>query len=250
MVEQLSYRPCTQNPTYELLANGISVNNGCKAKFRVDYSQESLEVECSSKNGPETCDLDIPEGLVARNVEVVEQFSFRPCTQYPTYELLSNGISVNYGCKAKFQVELTPESVEVECSSNNAPVVCDIVVPEGLVVTNVEMVEQLSYRPCIDYPTVELLANGVSVNNGCKAKFRVEYGSDSLEVECSSKKEPVTCNFDIPEGLAATNIEVVEQFSFRPCTQSPTYEILANGVSVNNGCKAKFRVDYYFAVAG
>ncbi|KAL5005895.1 hypothetical protein ScPMuIL_017053 [Solemya velum] len=165
-------------------------------------TSESLEVECSSKNEPVTCGIDIPEGSVATSIEVVEQFSYRPCTQNPTYELLANGISVNNGCKAKFRVDYGQDSLEVDCSGKNEQVACDIDVPEGLVPTNVEVVEQFSYRPCIDYPTVELLANGISVNNGCKAKFRVDYGPEPIEVECSSKNEPVVCDISVTEGFA------------------------------------------------
>ena len=133
-------------------------------------------ISCASQDGGrQFCPADTRGG-----VTMVRQNSNSPCVQGQTWGYDGRGIWVDRGCRADFQVGNSypggpgPGGDTITCeSSHNRRNYC----PIGNVNSNVEMIQQLSQAPCTRGSTWGNDGQGIWVDRGCRATFRVSaYG--------------------------------------------------------------------------
>jgi hypothetical protein len=104
LARKLSSSSCDYRADWGYDANGIWVDNGCRAEFEVGGSSgwkpQVAQVKCESNDGKrQYCRVDTSGG-----VRLVEQLSSARC-QYPvSWGYDPNGIWVNNGCRAVFEV--------------------------------------------------------------------------------------------------------------------------------------------------
>lgn len=114
MVNQRSGSPCIEGQTWGYNRNGIWVDRGCRADFWLGggnhggggypsgggYPNGSRQITCSSNDGKRNyCNAD-----TGRGVRMVNQRSGSPCIQGQTWGFDRNGIWVDRGCRADFQL--------------------------------------------------------------------------------------------------------------------------------------------------
>ncbi len=109
MVRQISGSPCREGETWGYDSNGIWVDRGCRAEFETMSRSgrgwgrgrpSGGTITCSSNSGNhERCVADTRYG-----VRLVRQISGSPCREGETWGYDSNGIWVDRGCRAEFEV--------------------------------------------------------------------------------------------------------------------------------------------------
>ena len=109
LLRQLSGSPCTQGSTWGYDASGIWVDRGCRAEFELiplvtqrggAGTSANISITCSS-NGErrKNCPVNTQGG-----VRLVRQLSGSPCTEGNTWGYDANGIWVDRGCRAEFEI--------------------------------------------------------------------------------------------------------------------------------------------------
>jgi hypothetical protein len=147
------------------------------------HQASAQTINCASQDGGrQFCPADTRGG-----VTMVRQNSNSPCIQGQTWGWDGRGIWVDRGCRADFQVGNSypggpggpgpgpgPGGNTITCeSSHNRRNYC----PIGNVNSNVEMIQQLSQAPCNRGSTWGNDGQGIWVDRGCRATFRVSaYG--------------------------------------------------------------------------
>ena len=118
MVNQRSGSPCIQGQTWGYNRNGIWVDRGCRADFWLGGGYHGggpggypppgggypgggmRQITCSSNNGKRNfCSAD-----TSRGVRMINQRSGSPCVQGQSWGFDRNGIWVDRGCRADFQL--------------------------------------------------------------------------------------------------------------------------------------------------
>ena len=113
MVNQISGTPCVQGSTWGYDNNGVWVDRGCRAEFATGggdqanrYSNQGYNagyggtLRCSSDDGGRHyCAANTGNG-----VTMVRQVSGSPCEQGRTWGIDRQGIWVDRGCRADFQL--------------------------------------------------------------------------------------------------------------------------------------------------
>lgn len=111
----------------------------------------------------------------ARDVRLVRQISGSACIQGKTWGIQGNQIWVDRGCSADFQVMVGGHqggAQIVRCESNSTKYVrCRT---NGRV-ARVELNREISGSRCVQGRTFGFDQNGVWVDKGCRADFRVWY---------------------------------------------------------------------------
>jgi hypothetical protein len=129
-------------------------------------------ITCSSNNGKRNwCDIG-----PSRDVRLVRQISGSPCVRGDTWGLDNRGLWVDRGCRAEFAIggrppgpPPPPPPTIVTCSSNNGKRNwCNI---GGR--RDVHLVRQISGSACIQNSTWGVDRQGLWVDRGCRADFRV-----------------------------------------------------------------------------
>lgn len=112
---QISGSPCTLNQTWGWKGNAIWVNRGCRAEFRV-YSyapRQEPAVEYNDDRAKTTtlkCESEdmnykfCPSQAPIQGARMVRQISGSACTETRTWGWKTDGVWVNKGCRAEFQV--------------------------------------------------------------------------------------------------------------------------------------------------
>jgi len=191
MTRQHSSSPCVQGSTWGFDRQGIWVDRGCRAEFTIGtYNDRPISgpmggimggqgmggqvIACSSDDGRRhICPADTRGG-----VQMTRQHSESPCRQGSTWGFDRQGIWVDRGCRAEFT--LTNYSYhdfrnhwgrggEISCSSDDERRhYC-----ETGPVRSVRLQQQVSGSPCIEGRTWGRDRNGIWVDRGCRAVFRV-----------------------------------------------------------------------------
>jgi len=119
----------------------------------------------------------------------------------------------------------------------------------------VTMVKQNSSSPCVQGQTWGYDGRGIWVDRGCRADFQVGnsypggpggpgpgpgYGGDTITCESSHNRRNY-CSI----GNANSNVEMIQQLSQSPCTRGSTWGNDGQGIWVDRGCRATFRVSAY-----
>ncbi|MDQ6677272.1 MAG: DUF3011 domain-containing protein [Acidobacteriota bacterium] len=113
LVNQISGSPCRYNESWGYDNNGIWVDHGCRAEFATGagdsangYNNQGYNggyggtVKCSSDDGNRHyCAANTSEGIT-----LVRQISGTPCDRGTTWGVDRQGIWVDHGCRAEFQL--------------------------------------------------------------------------------------------------------------------------------------------------
>ena len=194
MVNQRSGSPCQQGSTWGYDRSGVWVDRGCRADFEIGtmgnrgYGRDRnmngnrgqvQTITCSSDDGRRHyCNADTRGG-----VQMVNQRSGSPCQQGSGWGYDGNGIWVDRGCRADFQVgaggnnwnngrrgqDFRNGGATITCSSDDGRRhYCNADTRGG-----VRLVNQRSGSPCQEGATWGYDRNGVWVDRGCRADFQV-----------------------------------------------------------------------------
>ncbi|HWR52047.1 MAG TPA: DUF3011 domain-containing protein [Bryobacteraceae bacterium] len=252
VVRQISGSPCTQGMTWGYDANGIWVDRGCRAEFEVlPYSSSSYAsagtIRCSSDDERRhTCSADTRGG-----VRMVRQISGSPCTQGRTWGYDANGIWVDRGCRAEFEVLPYSSSSyasagTIRCSSDDERRhTCSADTRGG-----VRMVRQISGSPCTQGRTWGYDANSIWVDRGCRAEFEVvPYAAARYGSPGSSRSGITTMNCSSDDGRrhvcpadTRRRVRIVRQLSGSACREGYSWGYDADGIWVDHGCRAEFEI--------
>ena len=107
----------------------------------------------------------------------------------------------------------------------------------------VQLVRQLSKTPCIRGRTWDYDRNGVWVSHGCRAEFQAGYGGgyspgQGQAIRCESvDNRQRYCRVD-----TRGSVQLVRQLSKTRCIQGVNWGWDRNGIWVDRGCRAEFRV--------
>jgi hypothetical protein len=190
LADRLSKSGCEQGRDWGWDRDGIWVDNGCRAVFEVgggdsaghDYqgsSSSTHRVTCeSSDNRREFCRTDTSGG-----VRLVDRLSKSGCEQGPDWGWDRDGIWVDNGCRAVFEVGgghsgshgyhgSSSSTHRVTCeSSDNRREYCRTNTSGG-----VRLVDRLSKSSCELGRDWDWDRDGIWVDNGCRAVFEVGGG--------------------------------------------------------------------------
>lgn len=211
-------------------------------------AQPGVLVRCESQNNTRnTCGVDARNRLVTIN----QQLSDNPCIVGKTWGVSSdrNEIWVDDGCRAEFQVggstvAATALGYSVVCESqNNTRAQCPVDTSYG-----VQLVRQISENGCVRGNDWGFDQNGIWVDHGCRAEFVV--GGDprftprttaaGTRILCESQDRGMhRCPADTYWGVT-----LARQISDSVCVRGATWGYDANGIWVNNGCRAEFVLGY------
>ncbi|MBP3973366.1 DUF3011 domain-containing protein [Pseudoxanthomonas spadix] len=142
--------------------------------------------------------------------------------------------------------ETAPGQVPVQhfsCESKGAELkYCDVDASAG-----VRLTRQLSSMPCIKGRTWGYGRFGVWVDHGCRGEFVSGAGDDDSGqfdprhqvLRCESRDQK---RKHCPLQVASSTVELVQQLSDSACVENKTWGWDADGVWVDAGCRALFRV--------
>jgi hypothetical protein len=115
----------------------------------------------------------------------------------------------------------------------------------------VTLIRQNSNSPCIENQTWGYDGRGIWVDRGCRAEFQVGNfypggpggpGSRGDTISCESTNNRINyCRID----NVNSNVEVIQQLSQSPCIRGSTWGNDGQGIWVDRGCRATFRVSAY-----
>lgn len=99
---QLSNAACRKNQTWGYDRNGIWVDRGCRAEFRVGSSdhRRGARLTCAAQgSGRHLCRAN-----VRNEVRLVRQLSRAPCRFNNSWGYNQRGVWVDNGCRAEFEI--------------------------------------------------------------------------------------------------------------------------------------------------
>ncbi len=188
MTRQHSGSPCTQGSTWGFDRQGIWVDRGCRAEFTVGVYHErppmgfpsagvGQAIMCASEDGRRhMCPADVRGG-----VAMTRQHSESPCVQGSTWGFDRQGIWVDRGCRAEFtltdynnfhdfhSMRDTRGRGDITCSSDDERRHYCQIGPYR----SVRLQQQISGSRCIEGQTWGRDVNGIWVDRGCRAVFRI-----------------------------------------------------------------------------
>jgi Protein of unknown function (DUF3011) len=258
LVQQLSDKKCVEGRSWGADSQGVWVNDGCRGEFEVGGrgwdNQQFKVVRCESIDSrQQMCPLD---GRYNR-VRMVKQLSRAQCIQGQTWGSDSRGIWVSQGCRATFEVSRTyaqDRGNVLRCESNSSRTqYCDVDTRGG-----VRLVRQFSSARCVQGQTWGWDNRGIWVTRGCGAEFEVgagvggsgpgyggnngygnNYGSGQL-LSCESRDGRY--NFCTVGAGNLREARIERQLSKTPCRQNENWGFRNDGIWVNGGCRAEFRI--------
>ena len=262
--KQYSSSPCIKSISWGQDNHGIWVDKGCRAKFTISASNSSApsyssglgvtqKVRCASVNHKrKQCDVDIrSEG----DVTLQKKISGAKCRRGRSWGVNDRGIWVDDGCDAIFRYtkgrHSSNKTFNVRCASKNHNYKYCRARTQG----NVELIKQISGAKCRRGSSWGYDGAGVWVNDGCEAIFKVggrkpaynpgnsggwQGGNNysTRELLCESEKgRRKYCRADTSNG-----VKLVRKVSGARCSKGYGWGFDENGVWVNHGCAAWFKV--------
>ena len=213
----------------------------------VSSAASAQEFSCRSRNFQyQFCSTP---GEVVRGY-LVRQESQSSCIQGRTWGWSSNGVWVSNGCSGRFRVDTFQPVPPPPSWGGGERMSCDsrdfryefCAVPAR--VYSVDLVRQKSNTACVIGRTWGWREDGVWVNNGCQAEFRVQtsyrptppYGPGITSCESHSFRYHFCSTGPI------VSAQLLEQRSKAPCIRDRTWGTTPEGVWVDSGCSATFRI--------
>ncbi len=237
-VRQISGSPCNEGQTWGWDGSGIWVSHGCRAVFALGSSSSAgipETIKCSSDDEHwHFCPADTHGG-----VRVSRQISEAACTQGTSWGYDDRGIWVDRGCRAEFTTGGIAAQA-IRCSSDDGERhICPTDTRGGI-----QLSRQISGSPCNQGYSWGYDASGIWVDHGCRAEFTVgsynaTYASKA-EISCTSDEGGRHFCWTGPH----RNIDMEQQISDAPCVPGTSWGEDTNGVWVDQGCRAIFRVQY------
>jgi hypothetical protein len=256
MVRQRSGSPCVYGRTWGFDARGVWVDRGCRADFQIGGNNWQpgeggrQVVNCSSNDmGRNMCPVN-----TGNDVRLIRQRSEADCVYGSTWGYNANGIWVDRGCRADFEIgadsnwqqpgAVTPQVVT--CASDDMRRHDCAADTRG----NVRLVRQRSEAQCVYGSTWGYDANGIWVDRGCRADFAIG-GDNNWQQPGIGSPQAVTCaSDDMRRHYCAAdtrgNVRLVRQRSEAQCVYGRTWGYDANGIWVDRGCRADFEVGSYY----
>lgn len=232
---------------------GLLPNHSAEAQVS-SKSTTHATIRCESFGRESTCPID-----TTRGVRLTREFSRNRCIQNRTWGYDSFRIWVRDGCQAEFEIGSSwqgggPGDSEIVCESrSNRETRCDADTRAG-----VELIQQLSNAPCIRDRSWGYDRRAIWVNDGCRARFRLEGGgsgwtggggwggsspgndpSGSTRITCESRSDRREhCKFP----FTARDVQLVQNFGRSECRQGRNWNWGEGGVWVENFCAGEFLV--------
>lgn len=266
LVRELSRGACQPGRTYGFDRNGVWVSNGCSAEFEIGrrngqsptpgygwgYEPEPDVGErflCESySNRYQECAVRAPGG-----VRLVQQWSRSPCIEGESWGTNRNGVWVDRGCRAEFEVNTWgggrpgqghPPGYGQPGYGNDGLIRCEsrdnrqMRCPANIGRGDVELVTQLSRSQCLEGATYGWDAQSIWVSGGCRGDFRViaRHGPAGLVLCESRDNRRRSCP---TPGRAA---KLVRQLSRSACIEGQTWGFDRSGIWVDQGCRGEFEV--------
>ena len=205
-----------------------------------------LRVQCESRNQQyQFCQVDAAVNFA----RIERQISGARCIEGSSWGWSQRGIWVNRGCAAVFYVDTYrpgpgPGSGRdiVNCASRNYQYsFC----PTDVRIISAEVVRQISREPCITGRNWGWRGNGVWVSEGCEADFRLR--ADYRPGPPAHRPGTIVCeSHEYRYNFCSTgpirDVQLVEQRSQAACVQGRTWGWRNDGIWVDNGCEAAFRI--------
>lgn len=147
-------------------------------------------------------------------------------------------------CWCAFPAHLSAQNTLSCASQNNSRQFCAADTRGG-----VTLIRQTSQSPCVQNQSWGYDGRGIWVDRGCRADFRIgNYngggpggpGGDTITCESQHNKRNY-CRIS----NANSNVEMVQQLSQSPCTRGSSWGNDGQGIWVDRGCRATFRVSSY-----
>jgi hypothetical protein len=177
LVTQRSRSACLQGQSWGWTRRGIWVTNGCSGVFDVQGFRPpppsfGERISCDSRNFQhQFC----PTGTPVINAQLVRQRSRSACILGRSWGWSSNGVWVSDGCQGDFSLQTSfrplppPGPGVVVCESSGFRYnFCGT----GRI-RNAQLVRQLSQTTCVQGRNWGVLRDGIWVDNGCSATFRI-----------------------------------------------------------------------------
>lgn len=174
LVKQLSRVPCKQGRTWDYDRHGVWVSHRCGAEFVVgtpvepDSRPQDRLLRCESRDDRiERCPVDTSGG-----VKLVRKFSVSDCVENQDWGYDRDAVWVTQGCRAEFSVSTG------DAAASGDSLVCE---SEGetrkhcavAVGKRVDLLRQLSKTRCVQGTNWGWDADGIWVDQGCRAEFTV-----------------------------------------------------------------------------
>lgn len=227
-------------PTLLAAVVGLFASEGAAQEAGGAFHGDRI-LRCESKDGlANLCPADIRGG-----VRLLRTISRTDCDEGRTWGVDPSGVWVRDGCRADFvlgyggSVGSGMGARVLRCESRGDRWQhCKAETHAG-----VELVRQLSKKPCIRGQNWGADARGVWVSGGCRADFRmmVDVSNEAPRgqiVRCDSNdKRPRHCPADTKGG-----VRLFRQLSRSACVEGRSWGVDANGIWVEDGCRAEFEV--------
>ena len=188
-----------------------------------------------------------PDGVT--RARLVEQRSRSACIEGRSWGYDRRGIWVSGGCEGVFDYQGVRVAAApggggrvISCESRNYQ---DEFCSAGENVVSAAVVQQRSSTPCVLNRNWGWRANGIWVSGGCEADFEIQTargpgrgpGGPGLLV-CESQEY----RYNLCPTGRVRNVQIVRQLSQAPCIQGQSWGIERDGVWVDRGCEAEFRI--------
>lgn len=238
----------------------LAIGAAPQAVAQSGYNNDTV-LRCESTDGRQRiCQADARGG-----VRLVRQLSRTPCVEGQSWGSDRRGLWVDRGCRGEFMLQRTGNGsypgypgggnntypgYPGNGNGNGNTFRCESTdgrsrqcAADG---RRVELVRQLSERPCIQGRTWGTDNQGVWVSGGCRAEFRTRgrgngWGNAQPQVvRCESADgRQRTCPANTRGG-----VRVVRQLSRTPCVESTSWGRSRDGIWVERGCRADFETGY------
>jgi Protein of unknown function (DUF3011) len=180
LVEQRSRSACIEGRSWGYDRRGIWVSGGCEGLFEYDGVRPQPMpvpggriITCESRNYQQDfCE----SGDTIVGATMARQKSRTPCVQGRNWGWRANGIWVSGGCEADFEIQTSYRPGPVPGGAGR--LVCESreyeynVCPTGRI-RDAHIVRQISQAPCIQGQTWGVSRDGIWVDRGCEAEFRI-----------------------------------------------------------------------------
>jgi hypothetical protein len=220
----------------------------CVGAVGVPAAQAQTRIQCESRNQQyQFC----ATAFNIADARMVRQISGASCIQGSSWGWDRRGIWVTRGCAGVFEVNdfrpvppSAPGGDFVRCESRNYQYEFCAVGPRVISAT---LTRQVSRTACVLGRTWGWRSNGIWVSEGCEGEFRIQ--TDYRPYPSSPPPGPgvTVCesheyryNF-CPTG-PIRSAQILEQKSQAPCVQGRTWGWRNDGIWVDSGCEAVFRV--------
>ncbi len=250
LVKQRSGSECRQGYSWGYDNGGIWVDRGCRADFQVGQGgygggQAYQTINCSSDDMQRHyCSADTRGG-----VTLAKQISGSECRQGYSWGYDNNGIWVDRGCRADFQVGQRGYGggyggqgyARISCSSDDGRRRYCPTDTRG----NVTLAQQRSGSECRQGYSWGYDDRGIWVDHGCRADFVIE---QSWGYHHELPSQTISCNSDderrhVCPANVNGRVRLDQQRSGSPCQLGYSWGFDQSGIWVDHGCRANFVIE-------